>query len=266
MRRLLSQRIISALIGIPLLVLISFKGDPYFLLAVFLLTLLALLEFRNMIINVQGKALVILLWVSALLFPLIFLLKYNYILPIFIFYLLFGFAYYVVSYPRYSPLDLSFTLLGVIYIFIGFFHLLLLRQLPEGFWLVLYLFIVVWGTDTGAYFTGIILGKHKLAPLISPKKTWEGFAGGLLSGVLVAYIYSIYVPLAAGKVLFYIAPLVSLAGQLGDLFESSLKRFAKIKDSGQIIPGHGGVLDRFDSTLWAAPVIYYLLIILERLM
>ncbi|MDD2432112.1 MAG: phosphatidate cytidylyltransferase [Clostridia bacterium] len=263
---MLAQRIISALIGIPLLIFIIFKGDPYFLLAVFLLTLLALLEFKKMIKGAQCKGLVLLLWIGALLFPLIFLLKYKYIIPIFMFYLLFCFGYYVLHYPRYSPLDLSFTLLGIIYILLGFFHLLLLRQLPGGFWLVLYLFIVVWGTDTGAYFTGMILGKHQLAPLISPKKTWEGFGGGVLISVLVAYIYSIYVPLDTGRILFYIAPFVSLTGQLGDLFASSLKRFAKLKDSGQIIPGHGGILDRFDSTLWAAPVTYYLLIILERLL
>jgi phosphatidate cytidylyltransferase len=263
---MLWQRIISAIIGIPLLIFIVFKGDPYLLLAVFLLALFALLEFKNMIKSAQCNGLVLLLWVGALLFPLIFLLKYNYILPIFIFYLLFCLGYYVVYYPRYSPLDLSFTLLGVLYIFLGFFHLLLLRHLPGGFWLVVYVFIVVWGTDTGAYFTGMIIGKHQLAPLISPKKTWEGFVGGLLVGVFAAYIYSIYIPLGTGQILFYIAPFVSLAGQLGDLFESSLKRFAKIKDSGQIIPGHGGILDRFDSTLWAAPVTYYLLIILERLL
>ncbi|MDD2211443.1 MAG: phosphatidate cytidylyltransferase [Clostridia bacterium] len=263
---MLFQRIISALIGIPLLIFIIFKGDPYLVLAVFLLTLLAFLEFRNIIKNTPCQALVILLWVGALLFPLIFLLKYNYILPLFVFYLLFCLGYYVVYYPRYSPLDLSFTLLGIIYIFTGFFHILLLRQLADGFWLVLYVFIVVWGTDTGAYVTGMMLGKHQLAPLLSPKKTREGLLGGLISGVLAAYIYSICIPLAVGKILFYMAPFVSLAGQLGDLFESSLKRFAKIKDSGRIIPGHGGILDRFDSALWAAPVTYYLLIILERLM
>jgi phosphatidate cytidylyltransferase len=263
---MLSKRIISALIGIPLLILIVFKGDPYLALAIFLLTLLALLEFRNIINNSQCQALVLLLWLSALLIPFIFLLEYNYIFPIFIIYLLFSWSYYLVHSAHFTPLDLSFTLLGVIYIFIGFVHLLLLRNFPDGFWLVMYVFVVVCGTDTGAYFTGLTIGKHKLAPLISPQKTWEGFVGGLIMGVFAAYIYSIYAPLADGKSLLYIAPFVSLAGQLGDLFESSLKRFGKIKDSGKIIPGHGGVLDRFDSTLWAAPITYYSLIILERLM
>jgi len=263
---MLTQRIISALICIPLLILIVFKGDPYFVLAIFLLTLLALSEFKNIINNSQCQALTWLIWLSALLIPLIFLLEYSYILPLFIMYLMFSWSYYLFRSAHFTPVDLSFTLLGVIYIAMGFIHLLLLRNLPGGFWLVIYVFVVVWGTDTGAYFTGLTIGKHKLAPIISPKKTWEGFVGGLIIGVLAAYIYSIYVPLTNGKGLLYIAPIISLAGQLGDLFESSLKRFSKIKDSGGIIPGHGGILDRFDSTLWAAPITYYSLIILERLM
>ena len=265
---MLLKRIFSALIGIPLLILIVFKGDPYIVLAIFLLILLALFEFRNIINNSQCQALELLLWLSALLIPLFFLLEYNYILPIFSIYLIFSWCYYLVHSVHFTPLDLSYTLLGVLYILIGFTHLLLLRNFQDGFWLVMYVFIVVWSTDTGAYFTGLTIGKHKLAPLISPKKTWEGFVGGLIIGVLAAYIYSIYAPLAVGRglSLLYIAPFVSLAGQIGDLFESSLKRFSKIKDSGEVIPGHGGILDRFDSTLWAAPITYYSLIILERLM
>ena len=176
-RIMLSKRIISALIGIPFLIFIVFIGDVYFALAVFLLTLLALLEFRNIINNSQCQAIALLLWLSALLIPLAILLEYNYILSIFIIYLIFSWSYYLVYFSRFTPLDPSLTLLGVIYIFTGFVHLLLLRNLPEGFWLVMYVFVVVWGTDTGAYFTGLTIGKHKLAPLISPKKLgkvlWE---------------------------------------------------------------------------------------------
>lgn len=266
---MLLKRVLSALVGIPVLVFLVYKGDIFLLLAVVLLMLLGLLEFRNIIKKSQCKALSILLWLGALIFPLAFFIHYQFIIALLFFYLLFCYFYYLIYYPKYSPLDLSFTLLGVIYICWGFFHLLLLRNINEGFWLVIYVFVIVWSTDTGAYFTGIYLGKHKLAPLISPKKTWEGFCGGLVSSVLIAYIFSNSIPdlsLTIQKILFYISPAVSIAGQLGDLFESSLKRFAQIKDSGKIIPGHGGILDRFDSALWAAPVAYYLFIILERLL
>lgn len=263
---MLVKRILSALVGIPLLIFIVFKGGIYLLLAVFLLMLLGLLEFRKIIKKSHGKALTILLWLGAFLFPLAFLINYQFIIALLFFYLLFSYFCYLIYYPKYSPLDLSFTLLGVIYVCWGFFHLILLRELDTGFWLVMYVFIMVWSTDSGAYFTGIYLGKHKLAPLISPKKTWEGFWGGLITSVITAYIFTISLPASVnpGKILLYISPAVSIAGQLGDLFESSLKRFAQIKDSGKIIPGHGGILDRFDSALWAAPVTYYLYIIFRE--
>lgn len=261
---MLAARIISALIGIPLLIFIVLQGDPYFLIALSFLTLLALSEFKNIISGIGQQGLLFPLLVGALLFPLQFLLKYKYILPFFFFYLLFCFCYYLIFYPRYSLDDLSITILGILYILGGFFHLLLLRQLSEGAWLVLYLFIVIWSTDTGAYFIGLTLGKHKLAPAISPKKTWEGFLGGLVTSFLAVYLFSLHFSLS--NVLFYLTPLISCFGQLGDLFASSLKRFAHLKDFGQIIPGHGGVLDRFDSILWAAPLTYYLLITCERLL
>jgi phosphatidate cytidylyltransferase len=151
------------------------------------------------------------------------------------------------------------------YVSWGFFHLILLRDLQNGFWLVIYAFLIVWSTDTGAYFIGSCLGKHKFAPLISPKKSWEGFAGGIVSSLIIAYIYWLCLPSIGGRTLLYISVLVSVAGQLGDLFESSFKRFAQIKDSGNLIPGHGGILDRFDSILWAAPVTYYLYTLIERM-
>lgn len=252
-----------------MLLFIVYQGGFYLLLAVFLLMVLGLYEFRNIIKKSHCQALSFPLWISALLFPLIYLLKYNYIIPLLFFYLIFCYFSYLRNYPQYSPLDLSFTLLGVIYVTCGFFHLILLRQMTDGFWLIIYLFIIVWSTDTGAYFIGTFFGKHQLAPAISPKKTWEGFLGGLFTGIIAAYLFSISVSslsLVEGRILLYIAPLVSIAGQMGDLFESTLKRFAQIKDSSQIIPGHGGILDRFDSTLLAAPLTYYLFNILERLL
>ena len=138
-------------------------------------------------------------------------------------------------------------------------------SLDNGFWLILYVFIVVWTTDTGAYFCGIHLGKRKLAPYISPHKTWEGFGGGLIASLLAVLVMTSLAPLPQREILLYLTPLVSLAGQLGDMFESALKRYANLKDSGYLVPGHGGVLDRFDSALWAFPLTYHILALLERL-
>lgn len=134
---------------------------------------------------------------------------------------------------------------------------LVLRELPDGKWLTLVLMLYVWGADTGAYFAGHRFGRHKLAPRVSPGKTWEGVAGGLVTVLVVALLAGIYrfgfgpVALALWVALSLFTGLVSV---LGDLFESRLKRIAGVKDSGTLIPGHGGVLDRIDAFTAAAPV------------
>ena len=134
---------------------------------------------------------------------------------------------------------------------------LALRQLPDGKWLTLYLMVVVWGADTGAYFAGHRWGRHKLAPLVSPGKTWEGVGGGMITVLLVGLIAGIYhwhfqgAELVVWMLLSICTAFVSV---LGDLFESRMKRIAGAKDSGTLIPGHGGVLDRIDAFTAAAPV------------
>jgi len=142
--------------------------------------------------------------------------------------------------------------------------LVLLRAFePNGRILVLALIAMIWTQDTAAYFVGTAIGRHKISP-ISPKKSWEGTIGGLIFGVLAAMAVLHYgggVPLC----LYGIAGLIVVAalGQVGDLFESLLKRDAGIKDSSSLIPGHGGVLDRFDSTCAAAPALYLLVEVLK---
>ena len=123
---------------------------------------------------------------------------------------------------------------------------------------ILAVFIILWCSDTGAYLFGRFLGKHKLLPKVSPKKTWEGFIGGILMGLLAAFILSL-LDWHFGKLpWYYLALLVSILGALGDLFQSQLKRLKGVKDSGNIMPGHGGVLDRFDGLLFSVPVIFAL--------
>lgn len=150
------------------------------------------------------------------------------------------------------------ALFGAIYLGGLFSYLLRLRALPYGFWLCFFVVAVVWLNDAGAYFIGRRFGRHRLLPRVSPGKTWEGSLGGLLVGLLAAVVFglilgqSVWTALLAGGV-------VSIAGQIGDLVESNLKRFVGAKDSGGVLPGHGGVLDRFDSALFALPAAYYLL-------
>lgn len=130
-------------------------------------------------------------------------------------------------------------------------------------WEVFLLFVLIWSSDSFAYFTGRLFGKHKMAPKISPKKTWEGFAGGVFFTLILGYFIEQKFPDLRGNWIV-VGLLVSIFAPLGDLVESQLKRTFGVKDSGNIIPGHGGVLDRLDSFIIATPVVY-LYFILERL-
>lgn len=128
---------------------------------------------------------------------------------------------------------------------------------------IFFLFVLIWSSDSFAYFTGKFLGKHKMAPKISPKKTWEGFAGGVFFTIMLGYFIEMYYPDLRGNYMM-VGLLVSVFGPLGDLVESQLKRTFGVKDSGNIIPGHGGILDRLDSFIICVPVVY-LYFILEKL-
>jgi phosphatidate cytidylyltransferase len=153
------------------------------------------------------------------------------------------------------------TILGVLYVVLTGGHLVALRT---GFNqalsadLLCFFFLVLMGSDTGAYYVGRAVGKHKLAPSISPGKTWEGVIGGLLTGLLMATIAHFWffreLPM---KLALPLAAVMTVVGILGDLTESALKRGAGAKDAANILPGHGGLLDRLDSLLFNAPVIYY---------
>jgi phosphatidate cytidylyltransferase len=174
----------------------------------------------------------------------------------------------------YSIENLSSFLFGLIYVAVLFSFLILIRELPRniglnyqlgGFW-VIFLFLSLWLSDTLAYFVGTPLGKHKILPLISPRKSWEGSAGGIAGAVVSAFLAkSIFLKDIPLIHLLILSILVSVSGQVGDFVESSFKRSASLKDSSNIIPGHGGILDRFDSLLFSAPLVYfYLKFILYR--
>lgn len=117
-------------------------------------------------------------------------------------------------------------------------------------------FLLIWANDTGAYLTGMSLGRHKLMERISPKKTWEGFLGGIIIAVLVVWFLSDWLGVVGKIHWVFISLIVSVAGTYGDLVESMLKRSTGVKDSGTIMPGHGGFLDRFDSTIISFPIVY----------
>jgi phosphatidate cytidylyltransferase len=153
------------------------------------------------------------------------------------------------------------TLLGVMYVALLGGHLVAVRmgfEQQRAAHLLSFFFLVIMGSDTGAYYTGRALGKHKLAPKVSPGKTWEGAAGGMLASLLMgAVAHYWFFPELPLKFALPLAALMNILGVLGDLTESALKRGAGAKDAAQILPGHGGLLDRLDSLLFNAPVLYY---------
>lgn len=148
-------------------------------------------------------------------------------------------------------------LLAVIYIPLFLSYLVMIRNGNDGISWIFFLLLVVFSGDTGAFYTGSYLGRHKLCPAVSPNKTIEGSIGGLAANVCSGALFKIFFfPLLQWNlsILFFLC--IGVAGQVGDLFESKLKRVANIKDSGSLLPGHGGFLDRIDALLFAAPVAY----------
>ncbi|MDX2073914.1 MAG: phosphatidate cytidylyltransferase [Alphaproteobacteria bacterium] len=151
--------------------------------------------------------------------------------------------------------NILWRMAGLVYVAIPCACLLWLRREADGASLVLTLFLIVWATDIGAYFAGRLIGGPKLAPAISPNKTWAGLGGGALAAALVAAIATSFSPVPSGVGNAIVLGLaLAVLGQAGDLFESWLKRRADVKDSGTLIPGHGGLLDRVDGLILTTPV------------
>jgi phosphatidate cytidylyltransferase len=156
---------------------------------------------------------------------------------------------------RFTFDDAGVITLAMLYIGMGFHYFVAARAI--NFQTLLYGMLIVWITDSGAYLIGRKLGRNKLAPKISPNKTWEGSIGGTVSATIILAIYLYLFPVSDGFVTMIILTLIlSIMGQLGDLIESSLKRYYGVKDSGKILPGHGGILDRFDSMLIVMPLLH----------
>ena len=164
---------------------------------------------------------------------------------------------YVFGYPKYHAEQVMAAFFGVVYVAVMLSFIYLTRSLPDGQFLVWLIFLCSWGCDTCAYCVGMLIGKHKMAPVLSPKKSIEGAVGGVVGAALLGVIYA---AATQGKMVEYalICAVGALISMVGDLAASAIKRNQNIKDYGKLIPGHGGILDRFDSVIITAPVIYYL--------
>ena len=173
-------------------------------------------------------------------------------------------AVYVMEFPKYRTDQIFAGFTGIFYVAVMLSCIYQTRILPGGAYIVWLIFLCSWGSDTCAYCVGVLIGKHKMAPKLSPKKSVEGAVGGILGAALLTLLYGWIFQTQMNFTLQYIFAFagVSAAGALvsmiGDLAASAIKRNYEIKDYGNLIPGHGGILDRFDSVIFTAPLIYYL--------
>lgn len=174
-------------------------------------------------------------------------------------------AAYVFTFPRYKAELFMGAFFSVIYAPVMFSYIYMTRCKENGFWLVWFVFICAWISDTCAYFVGVKFGKHKLAPVLSPKKSIEGSIGGVVGTAIAGIIYGVIlifvIDFSASQlwICAVIGAVGSIFSQIGDLVASGIKRNFDIKDYGKLIPGHGGIMDRFDSVIVTAPLIYFLI-------
>ncbi len=255
-------RIVTALVALPAFLFLLYMGGIYSQLLFLALIIVGIYELY-MMTNLNDNISLFLLCLFSLV--LVFLKDWASTPEILSLFLLANLILYVKKFSdnidsnqeNLKKLLKSFFI--YFYVAFPFTYILKIRALDEGFLYSFFMFLIIWSTDSMAYFSGRAFGRNKLSPLISPNKTIEGSIGGSLSALFIALLFNKEFALFTETplVLFVLAVLLlTIISQIGDLFESTLKRLYNIKDSGKIFPGHGGVLDRFDSTLFTAPLYY----------
>lgn len=263
-------RLIVAVILIPLIFFVTLKGKIPFLVFIQLLTILGMFEFCRIVKLKQANIPSLFLLLMGVAFPIFaYLWREVGILSLIVLSLTINALLVVFAgKAKNGILKTGSSIFGMTYISLGFSFFLMLRELP--FWSgaiyeigalwVIFILLAIWSCDTFAYLVGMLIGKHQLSPEISPKKTWEGAIGGFFGSIIAApFCYFVFFKQAPLEHLFIISIIIGTFGQVGDLLESLLKRDVNIKDTSTLIPGHGGVLDRFDSLLFVSPIIYFYL-------
>lgn len=248
----LATRTISGLIGLFLLTVIVLKGGFVLLLSIYLISIIGLREFYK---AMEKKDISPIYSIGYLLTTGLFINNLSIFnnLEILLTFAIILLLILTVIKKDVTIEDVSITILGMFYIPFLLFHI---SNLDGNIYIVL-IFLISFGTDTFAYISGNLFGKNKLCPKISPNKTIEGSIGGIIGSVLLATAFAKYFDLGPIWSIIILGIIGSILSQLGDLVASKIKRSTGIKDYGHIMPGHGGVLDRFDSIIFTAPVVYY---------
>lgn len=247
-------------------------GTWFLKAGVLLVSLIGMFEFYRAV-KIEEKSITCIGYAGAVMYLLLIDKIYDSgFLVVFSILILSVLIFLILKHKVYNIYDGALTLFGFFYVCFLISFIILTRDYKDGIYFVWLIFISAWGSDTGAYFAGKLFGKHKLTPELSPNKTVEGAIGGIFLATLVSFAYGYIISnlnlFSENYFIVFctiIAFLGSIFSQIGDLVASSIKRYTKIKDFGTIIPGHGGVLDRFDSILFTSPIVYAVLIALSKL-
>ena len=260
-------RLISGIFLLVALVFILYTGGDLLFFVCATLSICGLIELFRVFKLANSRLAYIAYLLTVFYYVMLLYYRNMGILLFLILLLLLLLTFYVFSYPKFTIKQVSMIFFGIIYVAITFSFIYLIRTINKfGIYFVWLIFISSWGSDTFAYCTGLLFGKHKLSPILSPNKTIEGAIGGVLGSFILGVIYtylvlykftdniqisSLRVGIACG-----IGAIISM---IGDLTASAIKRDYKVKDYGNLIPGHGGILDRFDSVIFTAPALYFIL-------
>lgn len=256
-------RLLSGIVLVALALVLIITGGNVLLVSTLILSLIGLFEFyrapgfERTPLAIAGYAFAVVYYLN---------LRFHFLLSDFMIVTLFlvlVLIIYVLSYPKYDTPQAAGAFFGLFYVAVMLSYIYLTRELPHGKYIVWLIFLASWGSDTCAYCVGKLFGKHKMTPVLSPHKSVEGGVGGVAGAILLTLIYllvfqnAMHLHIRTIVLLALSAGVGALISMVGDLAASAIKRNYGIKDYGKLIPGHGGVLDRFDSVIITAPVIYY---------
>ena len=251
------QRLISALIGAFIIVVAVWYAGVPLLILTGVIVALGIREVTKILVKLGFEPSMLLAQAGGLiLLAGAFLYQDGYPGPSITIILFMHFIFCLALYPKYPLVDMAATVFVTLYIGL-LYYLYLISSMESGWIWLIFMFACTWACDTFAFVIGRSFGRSYIVPAISPKKTVEGTIAGVVGSVLTAGIFAVIYPFLPPLKILALGLLLGLAAFVGDIFASALKRQAGIKDSGTLIPGHGGILDRFDSVLFTAPLVYY---------
>jgi phosphatidate cytidylyltransferase len=271
----MKQRIISGAILVAILIPTLVLGGYFTIGVLMLVSVFGIYEILKAF-NLAFEKLGIITYIFCLLYYIFLIIKraggfarlneMRFLLCTISFLLIALMVCYVVTFPAYKAGQIAIAFFSFAYAAVSLTYIYRLRCMENGAYLVWIIFIVSWLCDTCAYFTGVFCGEHKAFPVLSPKKTWEGCAGGVLGSVLISIIFALIfndelevyfdIPALSMAIIGFLCSIISM---FGDLAASAIKREYGFKDYSNLIPGHGGIMDRFDSVIFVAPFVYYIL-------